>query len=1060
MGEEQSGGRAVRSRRVLRALAITVVALPVVASGSLSRDARSADAVRRGSGSASLPWATVRLEAQDGVRSVIRYGGYLSGPHADVREYLRAHAGLLGLDAPHLDNLVPVQDYTTRHNGSRQVFLRQLDRGRTVYGSLLKVTLDRDGRVVTVGGAYFPEAFAAGNPAVSADQAVLAAARSIGARPARALHAISKRSGPSRLTTFRNTIATLLRSPGPLTAELVTYATAPARAARLAWKTLVESDRGWFEVVVDARSGKVLSRSSYAAYAPEGNVYTVAHPDLGSQHIVSFAGAAFDNAGWVSGTTTAGNNANVYEDLNNDDVAEYQPQTPPLGDPAYQHFDYTFTNAIATSGGTDATTDRDAALTQAFYWINFLHDYYYGLGFDEPAGNFQDDNFGRGGIAGDGMLVEVHNGFTANPETSNTQTPPLQHPRMELEINGTADGAMDEDLISHEYTHGVSNRLLNGEATGGGLPFGPQTWALGEGWSDFMSTSITEDPIAGEYICLNPNGCPLYPYDASPLVYSDLCQVTNGCEPHRDGEIWTAALWDIRKALGRNQTEQLVIDGMKNTTPARASFLDARDGILAADMIDSGGANQCLLWHAFAAREMGLGSSTPDDQLTVTPATDVPAGCVPTAEAGGPYTTTEGTEVILSAADSSAGSDPSGGAIVSYEWDLDNDGHYDATGSSATFDAVGQDGVFTVGLRVTNAAGVSDTDTTTVTVLNVAPTVVWMSTTPVGENSPVTVSGKESDPGWLDVLSGTIDWGDGTVQPLGGVLENDPPNATLTFSISHTYGDDGTFGFGAKICVADDDTAPCVPLSLQIDNVAPTAVIDLAGATIINGIPTILGQAGQPVDFTGRSQDPGSDDLTLTWDFGDGTPNVVVVSLVNPPFIDPDPSPTIQPRNLTNDQTHTFADACIYTIEFTSADDDSGAASAAANVLIQGTAGGVRNAAYWKRQYGGQGKVDFDQATLNCYLAIATYVSAVFNEKRDASTIAAASDVLTVNNGSPQLKQLDQQLLAALLNFANGGLSIADLTAIAAAEAVRLNPASTVAQIHDARLALQKLNGA
>ena len=784
------GGRAVRSRRVLRALAIGVVALPVVASGSLARDARSVDAVRRGSGSASLPWATVRLEAQHGVRSVIRYGGYLSGPHADVREFLRVHAGLLGLDPRHLDNLVPVQDYATRHNGSRHVFLRQLDHGRTVYGSLLKVTLDRDNRVVAVGGAYFPEASAAGNPAVSADRAVLVAARSIGARPARALHAISMRSGPSRLTTFHNTIATLLRWPGPLTAELVTYATAPAHPARLAWKTLVESDRGWFEVVVDARSGKVLSRRSYAAYAPEGNVYTVAHPDLGSQHIVSFVGAAFDNAGWVSGTTTAGNNANVYEDLNNDDVAEYQPQTPPLGDPAYQHFDYTFTNALATSAGTDITTDRNAAVTQAFYWINFLHDYYYGLGFDEQAGNFQDDNFGRGGISGDGMLVEVHNGFTANPETSNTQTPPLQHPRMELEVNGIYDGAMDEDLISHEYTHGVSNRLLNGEATGGGLPFGPQTWALGEGWSDFMSTSITDDPIAGEYICGHPpTGCPLYPYDASPLVYSDLCTLTNGgCEPHRDGEIWTAALWDIRKALGRNQTEQLVIDGMKNTTPARASFLDARDGILAADMIDSGGANQCLLWHAFAAREMGLSASTPDDQLTVTPATDVPAGCVPTAEAGGPYMTTEGTEVIISAAGSSAGSDPSGGAIVSYEWDLDNDGHYDATGSSATFNAVGQDGVFTVGLRVTNAAGVSDTDTTTVTVLNVAPTIVWMSTAPVGENSPVTVSGTATDPGWLDVLSGTIDWGDGTVQPLGGVLENNPAGRdAYLLDLSHLW---------------------------------------------------------------------------------------------------------------------------------------------------------------------------------------------------------------------------------------------------------------------------------
>jgi Fungalysin metallopeptidase (M36)/Fungalysin/Thermolysin Propeptide Motif len=502
------------------------------------------------------PRATVRLEAGYGVRSsLIRYGGYLSGPNTDVRAYLRLHSRLLRLDARRLDDLVSVQDYTTKQTGARHVFLRQLDHGRKVYGSLLKLTLDREGRVVTVSGAYFPGASAAGVPTVDADGAVRAAAGSLGAPPA----------------------------PGPISAELVTFPMPGGQAARLGWMTLIETQRGWSEMVVDARSGKVLSGHSYAAYGPEGNVYTVAHPDLGSQHIVSFAGAAFDDAGWVAGTTTAGNNADAYEDLNNDDVADYQPQTPPFGDPSYQHFDYTFTNALATSGGTDITTDRNAAVTQAFYWINFLHDYYYGLGFDEAAGNFQDDNFGRGGISGDGMLVEVHNGFAANPEQSNTQTPPGQHPRMELEVNGIYDGAVDEDLIAHEYTHGVSNRLLNGEATGGGLPFGPQTWALGEGWSDFMSTSITDDPVAGEYICGHPpTGCPLYPYDASPLVYSDLCNVTNGCEPHRDGEIWTAALWDIRHALGRTQTEQLVVDGMKNTTPARASFLDARGGGLAA----------------------------------------------------------------------------------------------------------------------------------------------------------------------------------------------------------------------------------------------------------------------------------------------------------------------------------------------------------------------------------------------------------------------------------------------------------------------------------------------
>ena len=44
---------------------------------------------------------------------------------------------------------------------------------------------------------------------------------------------------------------------------------------------------------------------------------------------------------------------------------------------------------------------------------------------------------------------------------------------------------------------------------------------------------------------------------------------------------------------------------------------------------------------------------------------------------------------------------------------------------------------------------------------------------------------------------------------------------------------------------------------------APTATIDLAGTTLINGVPTFVANEGVPVPFKGRSTDPGSDDLTL-----------------------------------------------------------------------------------------------------------------------------------------------------------------------------------------------------
>ena len=115
---------------------------------------------------------------------------------------------------------------------------------------------------------------------------------------------------------------------------------------------------------------------------------------------------------------------------------------------------------------------------------------------------------------------------------------------------------------------------------------------------------------------------------------------------------------------------------------------------------------------------------------------------LPTANAGGPYTTVEGTNVNLAG----TGSDPDNAPLV-FEWDLDNDGQFDdAVGQSPVFDRVGQDGVFTIRLRVT-AGGASAIATTTVTVTNVAPTVSFTSDAPKPENATVTINGTVTDPG-------------------------------------------------------------------------------------------------------------------------------------------------------------------------------------------------------------------------------------------------------------------------------------------------------------------------
>jgi hypothetical protein len=338
----------------------------------------------------------------------------------------------------------------------------------------------------------------------------------------------------------------------------------------------------------------------------------------------------------------------------------------------------------------------------------------------------------------------------------------------------------------------------------------------------------------------------------------------------------------------------------------------------------------------------------------------------------------------------------------------------------------------------------------------------------------LTVSGTATDPGWLDPLTVTVDWGDGSTSQATGTIENEEPDATLDFSADHTYGDNGTFS--VTVCVDDDDTQTCAPaFDVQIDNVDPTTAINEDDATTINGTPTIIGQIGEPIEFSGRSTDPGSDDLTLTWDWDDGlpAPDESTLYLVNPPDPDPFPSPSIQPRDVTDVKEHTFSRACMYTVGFGSLDDDNGSSSDTVTVLITGDEDDGRPSGYWSHQYRRQGSTDFDDATLTCYLEIVDFVSNVFHEVRDVSTFPKARSLLfTQNNSVSKRDQLDRDILTAWLNFANGAVGWDELVdtdgngvgdtafseAIYTAEQVRLNPASTGANFDAQRRIIQRIN--
>ncbi|WP_452223982.1 T9SS-dependent M36 family metallopeptidase [Lacinutrix chionoecetis] len=197
------------------------------------------------------------------------------------------------------------------------------------------------------------------------------------------------------------------------------------------------------------------------------------------------------------------------------------------------------------------------------------------------------------------------------------------------------DGSFDNGIVAHEYGHGISTRLAGGPSTSGCLNNAEQ---MGEGWSDWFALMLTMKatdlpetgrPIATYSVSEPVDGAGIRPFPYStdlginPLTYGDTNDSANISQPHGIGTVWATILWDLTWAYvnkygfdpdfyngtgGNNRIMQLVLDGLK-LQGCTAGFVAGRDGILAADIALTGGADQCMIWETFAARGVGVNAS-------------------------------------------------------------------------------------------------------------------------------------------------------------------------------------------------------------------------------------------------------------------------------------------------------------------------------------------------------------------------------------------------------------------------------------------------------------------
>jgi len=609
--------------------------------------------------------------------------------HRPIKAFLNEHSALYGHGAEALAPARLKRDYTSGHNGLRTVVWEQQLDNIAVYEAVMVGHMTRRGELVNLASQFVPDPEQAANagmleaggappraavvatPAISALQALSNAARELHEEvEMNDITALDARpEGAEKRQRFK-----ARGLPGEAELRLV-WLPMSRTSLRLCWQVDLTRREGGerFRVLIDVQTGeavlrrcltvylsdatyRVFTSDSPSALSPGFSAPSTNQPPLVSRSLVTLSALSTNASplGWIHDgeNQTRGNNVDAHSDIDADDL----PDLPrPQGSP-FRVFDFPIDFTQSPSNYTDA------AAVQLFYWCNWMHDQLYELGFTEAAGNYQKDNFGRGGLGSDAIQADAQDGSGVN-NANFTPSPDGVPGRIQMFVftgpDPDRDGDFDAEIILHEYAHGLSDRLVGG---GVGINFGnPQSGGMGEGWSDFYGLSLLGEPgddLNGTYpeggyatfqfLGLAENyyfGIRRYPYSTdmtkNPLTFKDIdpnqidphasvpISPIHGFNPlfanevHNAGEVWCVTLWEMRAnlirkhgfAAGNRLTLQLVTDGMK-LSPPNPNFLQGRDAIVQADIVNTGGQNWNELWAAFAKRGMGFSAFSPPSSST------------------------------------------------------------------------------------------------------------------------------------------------------------------------------------------------------------------------------------------------------------------------------------------------------------------------------------------------------------------------------------------------------------------------------------------------------------
>ena len=462
-------------------------------------------------------------------------------PAADATDaalsYVQKHKKELGVAGSDLAEIAVSDTVVSRHTGVTHVYLQQRHRGIEVWNAIINVNVAANGSVLSAGGE-FVENMASAAAGQSARKSGVEAAEAVASRmklkrdlklqARKPFDVLERRGGPSeQLTLSDGGIAAK-----PIDAKLIWLPQGDGRV-RLAWRLEIDQDDGehWGYTFVDATTGESLGEHSLivhdsassiadaiarpagtmslvANFAPtDGATYRVyAQPlespsdgdrtlesDAADPRASPFGWHDTDGAAGPEFTRTRGNNVHAYADRNADNV-------PDLGSDPDGGLALVFDFPLDLD--SRPLDSQPAFVTNLFYWNNIVHDITYNYGFDEASGNFQVNNYGKGGLGNDDVRAEAQDGSGRNNANFGTDVDGGR-PRMQM----------------FEWRSSAPNPItVHPPSPIAGTYFGPM--------AGFGESLTTTGPISGEVVYIG-RGCdpafqtsvppqPLDPYLADP----------------------------------------------------------------------------------------------------------------------------------------------------------------------------------------------------------------------------------------------------------------------------------------------------------------------------------------------------------------------------------------------------------------------------------------------------------------------------------------------------------------------------------------------------------------